>query len=310
MSTRANVFLLDPATRSIRPHPTAPSTRELLLACVYEVAIASARLHLHSLGLDVPVVDDAGRQSRTQMVDGKPETVAMTAPLTLVTGWQPARPGSEAGHYTVRGLPFTGRAVLAAQVPGAGSIEHRLGAPTQLLRLAATAAEVASWIKWEPMAPAAGATALPYDVAMLETAAKLVAELAGDRGVVRFELRDLKANPCGAMNFQGSDWRGIRRYALDAFDRNTTPVFDWSLRKWPLGGVGDHSESPIAAPLVSWGERKAGAVCALSMPGRAPLYGRAASESIRGKAEWLPFPGVPCWQPSGESPMVTFAKLA
>jgi hypothetical protein len=180
------------------------------------------------------------------------------------------------------------------------------------LRVTAAAAEVSSWINWEPTARAPETPALPYDLAMLEAACKLAAEVAGDRGIVRLELRDLKGNPCGGMNFQGGDWRGMRRYALDAFDRNTTPVFDWTLRKWPLGGVGDHSESPIAAPLVSWSERKAGAACALGVPGKAPLYGRISHDHAKTKTapEWLPFPGVPQWQPNGESPIVTFAKLA
>src|SRR5690242_3425930 len=123
MSTRANVFILDPLARKATPYATAPGTRELLAACVYGVAMAGARLHLHGLGLDVPAVDDAGRQSRIQTLDGKIETVPFTAPLTLITGWQPAQPGKEAGHYTVRGLPFTGRAVVAGRVPGAGAIE-------------------------------------------------------------------------------------------------------------------------------------------------------------------------------------------
>lgn len=307
---KAAAYLIDPLERRIRSLPTAPGSRELLTQCIEGIGYVASRLHVHSLGLDVPVVDDAGRRARDEFIDGELRTVPLCAPLILATGWQPARPGNEAEHYTLRGLPFTGRSVLAARVPGAGPIEERLGAPTQMLRLAASAAEVAGWIDWEPNAKNADTPALPYDLATLETACKLVAEIAAARGVVRLELRDLKGNACGGMNFQGSDWLGIRRYVLDAFDRNTTPVFDWTLRAWPVGGVGDYSESPIAAPLVSWSERKAGAIAALHVPGRAPLFGRIASGSVPLKVEWLPFPGVPYWQPSGESPMVTFTKLA
>ncbi len=304
---KAAAYLIDPVERRIRALPMAPGSRELLTQCIDGIGYVASRLHVHSLGFDVPVVDDAGRRGREEFIDGELRTVPLCAPLILATGWQPARPGNESEHYTLRGLPFTGRAVLAARVPGVGPIEEYLGAPTQMLRLAASPAEVAGWIDWEPKSNTE-TPALPYDLAMLEAGCKLIAEIVGDRGVARMELRDLKGNSCGGMNFQGGDWRGIRRYCLDAFDRNTTPVCDWTLRRWPVGGVGDQSESPIASQLVAWSERKAGAAYALHVPGRAPLYGRLTSESAKGKAEWLPFPGVPYWQPSGESPMVTLTK--
>ncbi len=298
----ASVFRLEPQDRRIVPVPFAPRDRDQLAQML--AAFPYAPLEIRSLGVDVPGV-------------GSHKADMRAAALVIACGAQPALPGNEAGVYYARGVPLIGPAILSAQELGAGPLGLSLIDPTHFLRLPWSPAEAAAIVEWERPVPAAE-TPKPYDLAALDSYLRFMSEAASPvyegGGCLRFYAVDPFGADAGAVNFLPSDVQGMRRYALDCFDRQQCVQHEFAVR-----GTASWASVAETPPVGLWAvpaEKEADADFSVAGPAGqqfAKLTGSRGQYYDKRLAKYkpkrFPMPGVPTWENSGPQ-LVTWARRA
>jgi hypothetical protein len=299
----AAVFLLDPAeTRRVYPLPFPPRDRDQL-AQVLGI-FPYAPLEIRQVGADVPGV-------------GAHKDDLRPAALVIACGAQPALPGNEAGVYHVRGVPIVGRSILTAQEIGAAPLGTSLVDRTHFLRLLWSVAEAAALVEWERPTPTAD-TPKPYDVAALESylhfACKAAAPVYEGGGCLRLYAIDPFGIDAGAANFLPTDFQGMRRYALDCFDRRQAVQHELAVRA--TASYASVAETP---PIGVWAvptEKESDAdfsVTGSSGQHFAKLTGSRDQtydkRLVKYKPKRIPLPGVPTWENSSPQ-LVTWARCA
>lgn len=296
----AAVFLLDPQSRRVGAVPFAPRDRDQLGQILG--AFAFSPLEIRQVGVDVPGVGIHKHDIRP-------------AALVIASGPQPALPGNEAAVYYVRGIPVVGRAVLAAQEMGAGPLGLSLVDPTRFLRLPWTVSEAAAIVEWERPAPSTD-TPKPYDLAALESYLRFMGEAAAPvyegGGCLRLLAVDPFGEDAGAVNFLPTDFQGMRRFALDCFDRRQCVQHELAVRATATWA--SVAETPPvglwAVPTEKEGEAdfsvtgSAGQQFAKLTGSRSHSYDKRLAKY---KPKRIPLPGVPTWENGGPQ-LVTWAR--
>jgi hypothetical protein len=298
----AAAFLVEPQSQKIVPLSFPPRDREQLAHVLG--AFLYAPLEIRQVGADVPGV-------------GAHKDDLRPAALVLASGAQPALPGNEAGVYYVRGVPILGRAVLAAQEIGAGPLGLSLLDPTHFLRLPWTVAEAAAIVEWERPALTAN-TPKPYDLAALESYLRYMSEAAAPvyegGGCLRLYAVDPFGADAGTANFLPTEVQGMRRYALDCYDRRQCVQHELAVRG--TASLASVAETP---PVGLWAvptDKEADADFSVTGPegqhfaklteNRGQSYDKRLAKY---KPKRIPLPGIPTWENSSPQ-LVTWARRA
>lgn len=295
-----SVFLLDPQTRRIVPVPFPPLRREELVYVLGTWPYAS--IEIRQLGVDVSAIGAHKHDIRP-------------AALVLASGAQPAVTDNESAYF-VKGVPVVGKALLAAQELNAGPLELGLPAPTHFLRLPWTHSEAAAIVEWERTAPAADALK-PYDVAQLESYLKHMSAAAtpvyAGGGCLRLYAVDIFGDDAGGLNFAPHDVQGMRRYALDCYDRRQSVFHELAVRATAPSGTA--AQTPVIGLWAELTASDAGAGFSISAAG-AQHFAKLTHHSresydkslAKAKPKRLPLPGVPSWT---DGPQLTsWARVA
>jgi len=298
----ASVFRLEPQDRRIASIPFAPKDRDQLTQMLS--AFPYTPLEIRLLGVDVPGVG-------SHKADIRP------AALIIACGAQPALTGNEASVYCVRGVPVVGPAILSAQEHGAGPLGLSLTDPTHFLRLPWTIGEVEAIVEWERPSPAAD-TPKPYDLAALDSYLKFMSEAAAPvyegGGCLRLYSVDPFGADAGAVNFLPTDFQGMRRYALDCYDRQQCVQHEFAVRG--TASWASVAETPAVGLWAVAADKESDSDFAITGPSgqhvakltgnRGQFYDKRLAKY---KPKRVPLPGIPTWENSGPQ-LVTWARHA
>lgn len=253
---------------------------------------ANAPLELH-------VIDAAGvglSESRERI----------KAPLVLLTGRQSAAPEIEADSYRVGRRVFTGISLLGCRIRGADRLYQFPTAPTGLLRTTLDLTEAQAIVEWH-RTPQEVERDKRFDEPMLRDYCKRLAEAAeaacgnkGPGGVLRVYSTDLDGEVSGTFNVLPGDWKKLRRWALDAFDRHENALHEWCLRD--VGAYGSSAETRPVQSLATIAEAETPGALVLHAPdGNLYLTPGASPWLPDITPRRLPFPGLPFFRQIGDA---------
>lgn len=169
--------------------------------------------------------------------------------LVLVRRTSAAASLNEATAYTVAGERALGRSFLCARPSDAGEIQHyQLRSDPQVKPAAISHEQACALVDWRGQVAAEEAERI-VDVEGLDSFFKWFAHKAGSvtpYAVVRLHGVDQAGRIACSWNVRASDWRLLRRAALDLFDRRWSVVTDLLLRDAPDVPGGNEETAPFA----------------------------------------------------------------
>lgn len=226
--------------------------------------------------------------------------------LVLVHGPQGAFPGPEA--FRIGGEAFTGTSLLACRLDGDKRWFDCPSRATGLIECKLSLDEVRKLVQFKPSFEEAEVGLKRYSEPMLRGYCQrlvAMAEEVRNDDAPPFKLRvyavDVNGVECGAVNIDVFDWKSLRRWASEAFDRHQNSMHEWALREGcaygsaeltrPLFSLADVREVPTPGALVVHGADRDYHISAAISP-----WPRGSGlEPVR-----VPFPGVTWFRPYAE----------